>query len=132
MKNKEIYRDFCQDNSSLWLFSQPWWLDAAAGAGNWDVALVLRGNQVAAALPYSRKRLAGFRAYKMPELPPWYHILWNGDKQSGQYSIVSDTDAMYFGFCNNLHRALLTLEKAFADTVLHGRMSLVFKLWVNR
>lgn len=74
MKNKEQYREFCRETASVRLFSQPWWLDAAAGPENWDVALVIKGNQIAAAMPYTQKRLAGLKVYKMPELTPWHHV----------------------------------------------------------
>ncbi|MDZ7724807.1 MAG: GNAT family N-acetyltransferase [candidate division KSB1 bacterium] len=163
MKNKENYREFCRNNPAVRLFSQPWWLDAAAGAENWDVALVMRNNQVAAALPFSRRRLAGFQVYKMPELTPWYHIYidyppeqkmtrrlsfekdilselieqlppsprfmqkysyeltnwlpfyWKGYKQTTRYSYIipdiSDTDAVYKGFRNNIRREIRKAER---------------------
>lgn len=48
---KSIYRQIC-GNQNIPLFSQAWWLDCTAGHENWDVAIVKKGNEVLAALPY--------------------------------------------------------------------------------
>jgi len=41
------------------LFSQAWWLDALAGDGAWDVALVEKGGQVVASMPYVMRKRFG-------------------------------------------------------------------------
>lgn len=74
-KNKEIYRHLCGQESSIPLFSQDWWLDAAAGPDGWDVALVEKGGIVLASMPFLRRRRAGFRISTQPwltlSLGPW-------------------------------------------------------------
>ena len=37
---KDEYRAFCDWETSLPIFARDWWLDAAVGPHNWDVALV--------------------------------------------------------------------------------------------
>lgn len=71
---KARYRQLCDQEESIPLFSRDWWLDAVAG-DNWDVALVERGGEIAAALPYVRKSRLGFCTLTQPQLTqalgPW-------------------------------------------------------------
>jgi len=53
------------------IFCQPWWLQAVA-PDSWDVAVVERGGEVAAVLPYTYKvRLGKFLLIEMPPLTPY-------------------------------------------------------------
>ncbi|MHB8580436.1 MAG: GNAT family N-acetyltransferase [Ignavibacteriaceae bacterium] len=53
------------------IFFQPWWLETVA-PGRWDYAVVYRGNDVAAVLPYTYKiRLKRFLLIEMPPLTPY-------------------------------------------------------------
>ena len=53
------------------LFFQPWWLEAVS-PGAWDYAVVRRGEDVAAVLPYTFKmRLGRLRLIEMPFLTPY-------------------------------------------------------------
>jgi hypothetical protein len=49
---KELYRNLCNKEISIPIFSRDWWMDAVCGEENWDVILVEKGGQVVAALPY--------------------------------------------------------------------------------
>lgn len=76
MSNKiEQYRALCAQEPSIPLFSQAWWLDAAAGPGGWEVALVIEDDQIVAAMPYVVKRRLGFTVISQPSLSqsagPW-------------------------------------------------------------
>jgi hypothetical protein len=51
------------------LFQEPWWLDAVA-EGEWDEALVKRGGQIAARLPFVRKTRLGRTWLLQPKLTP--------------------------------------------------------------
>ena len=42
---RDQYRALCDRESTIPLFSQAWWLDALAGEGRWDVALVEKNGQ---------------------------------------------------------------------------------------
>jgi Acetyltransferase (GNAT) domain len=53
------------------LFFQPWWLEAVS-PGSWDYAVVRRGEDVAAVLPYTFKvKLNRLRLIEMPRLTPY-------------------------------------------------------------
>lgn len=49
---RDCYRDLCDAEESIPLFCQAWWLDAVCGENNWDAAVVKRGDEIHAALPY--------------------------------------------------------------------------------
>ncbi|NRP15025.1 GNAT family N-acetyltransferase [Marinobacterium sp. xm-a-152] len=74
MTNKEKYRLLCEQETSIPIFSQAWWLDAVAGDG-WDVVMAKKGDQVIGALPYVVKRKFGFTLLTQPSLTqtlgPW-------------------------------------------------------------
>lgn len=53
---KEQYRQFCQNEKDIPIFSKDWWLDAVCGVDNWDVVLVEKGGQIVGALPYFVKK----------------------------------------------------------------------------
>ena len=50
--SKEEYRNLCQTEETIPVFSRDWWLDVVCGANNWEVILVKENNQIQAALPY--------------------------------------------------------------------------------
>jgi hypothetical protein len=56
------------------VFEQPWWLDAVA-PGRWSAAVVRRGDDVVARLPFVQRRRAGVAAIVQPDLTqtlgPW-------------------------------------------------------------
>lgn len=73
--NVEKYRAFCSLEPSVPLFSQAWWLDATAGIGCWDVALVEAGDRIVASLPYVKRSRYGLTLLSQPamtqSLGPW-------------------------------------------------------------
>ena len=56
---RDQYRALCESEPSIPLFSQAWWLDALAGDKGWDVALVEKGGQVVASMPYVMRKRFG-------------------------------------------------------------------------
>lgn len=69
------YKVLCAEEKSIPLFSQAWWLDATAGEGKWDVALVEDGGRIVASMPYVIKKRHGFTLLGQPALTqtlgPW-------------------------------------------------------------
>jgi lipid II:glycine glycyltransferase (peptidoglycan interpeptide bridge formation enzyme) len=69
------YRILCTQEPTIPLFSQACWLDATAGVGMWDVALVLENGQIVASMPYVVKKKFGFTIVTQPiltqSLGPW-------------------------------------------------------------
>ncbi len=74
-QKKKLYRDACIAEKTIPIFSQAWWLDATAGAENWDVAVVEKGGKLMAALPYLTKRQRWSTLLTQPSLTqflgPW-------------------------------------------------------------
>ncbi len=68
MDEKSKYRALCRDNPDIPVINQDWWLDATAGANNWDVLLVERGGEVVASLPFYRTKKVIFDVIDMPYL----------------------------------------------------------------
>jgi hypothetical protein len=79
--NKDIYRELCIKEPSIPLFSQAWWLDVTAGAEGWDVALVRKGDEVVASMPYTLRKYYGFSISTQPlltqTLGPWFKGVGN-------------------------------------------------------
>lgn len=71
---KEKYRQFCEVEETIPIFSQAWWLDAVAG-DSWDVCMVEKGDQILATMPYVVKKKFGLTLLTQPKLTqtlgPW-------------------------------------------------------------
>jgi len=71
---KEVYRELCENEPTIPLFSQAWWLDAVAG-DTWNVVLAKKKDHVIGALPYIERNRWGFRVVTQPKLTqtlgPW-------------------------------------------------------------
>ncbi len=74
-ESKRKYRAHCASNLDIPLFSKDWWLDAAVGAENWDVAIVEENGRLVASMPYAfSKHGPFFQIYQPPLtqcLGPW-------------------------------------------------------------
>lgn len=75
LSHVERYRNLCEREPSIPLFSQAWWLDATAGDAAWNVALVEKGGSIVAAMPYVPRKRYGFTLLGQPALTqtlgPW-------------------------------------------------------------
>jgi hypothetical protein len=71
---KELFRNLCETEPTIPIFSQAWWLDAVAG-DKWDVVLAKKGDQIIGALPYVVQKKYGFTLLTQPSLTqtlgPW-------------------------------------------------------------
>ena len=72
---RDQYRALCKSEPSIPLFSQAWWLDALAGDDGWSVAVVEKGGQVVASMPYVIRKRFGRIILGHPQLTqtlgPW-------------------------------------------------------------
>ena len=50
--SKAAYRNLCQTEESIPVFSRDWWLDVVCGTNKWDVFLIKEKDKIQAALPY--------------------------------------------------------------------------------
>jgi len=75
MTNKDLYSKLCENESTIPIFSKDWWLDAVCGEENWDVAIVEKGGEIWAAMPYFIIKKHGLTYLTMPPLTqtlgPW-------------------------------------------------------------
>ena len=71
MLAKARYHDFCRTAPDVPVFAQPWYLDACAEGGGWDVVLAEDAGRVVAALPYFYKRKGPFQYVTMPPFVKW-------------------------------------------------------------
>lgn len=75
MNNKDLYRQLCNSEPTIPIFSRDWWLDAVCGK-DWDVCLVEKGGKVVATMPYHfRANRLGMKVICQPQetqtLGPW-------------------------------------------------------------
>lgn len=66
MSNKIEYRNFCKTVEDLPVFAQDWYLDAVCVDGIWDVAIIKKGNEIIATMPYFIKQKIGFSYSTIP------------------------------------------------------------------
>ncbi|TVO62382.1 GNAT family N-acetyltransferase [Spiribacter vilamensis] len=75
MESTDRYRVLCEEQPTIPLFSQAWWLDAVVGPEQWSVVLALRGEEVVGALPYFCNSRWGMTFFTQPPLTqtlgPW-------------------------------------------------------------
>ena len=64
----ERYREHCEQDPDIHLFSQAFWLDAVCGAEKWDAVLVEKNGEVVGSMPYYPQRQYGFQLLTMPLL----------------------------------------------------------------
>lgn len=89
MENRKKYREFCQKESDIPLFSQPWWLDAVCGKDNWEVALVEKGGNIFASMPYYIEKKRGLTIIKNPKLTQTLGIYFKYPKNQKYYKKLS-------------------------------------------
>ena len=71
MSAKARYHDFCRTAPDVPVFAQPWYLDACAEGGTWDVVLAEENGHIVAALPFFFKQKGPFRYVTMPPFVKW-------------------------------------------------------------
>lgn len=65
---KEKYREFCQKEKNIPIFSKDWWLDSVCGKDDWGVVMIEKGGSVVASMPYYMIRNKRFKFLAMPKL----------------------------------------------------------------
>ena len=81
--DKEKYRQLCREEPSIPVFSRDWWLDAACGEDNWQVAIIEEQGRIIASMPYFIKYKMGKKILSQPpltqKLGPWIRYEENMD-----------------------------------------------------
>ena len=58
MTPKEQYRILCEQETTIPLFLQYWWMEAVCMGKQWDVMLCTRNGEIVAAMPYVSHSIA--------------------------------------------------------------------------
>ena len=73
-KSRKAYWALCEQEDSIPLFSQAWWLDVVA-PDSWNAVLAYQGDRIVGALPYTQRKSAGLTIVSQPQLTqtlgPW-------------------------------------------------------------
>lgn len=73
MTDKDKYRQLCNREKSIPLFSRDWWLDIVCGEANWDVLLVEEKETIQAAMPlYLPHRGVVSMPHYTQTMGPWF------------------------------------------------------------
>lgn len=67
---KKKYKELCQQETDIPIFSRDWWLDAVCGEGNWDVILIENDNVIIGSMPYYKVQKFGILIISPPPLTP--------------------------------------------------------------
>ena len=67
MKNKSIYKSFCQNCNEIPIFSQYWWLDSVCDDDEWNVLVYEVNNNIVASMPYYLKKKLGLKLLIQPK-----------------------------------------------------------------
>lgn len=120
MKDKEIYRELCEKEESIPLFSQAWWMDATCGESNWDVLLVRdRQGSICAALPYLLKRKWGLKFICQPQLTQTNGIWFRPTSYKNEYEKFSKENQMAQEVINQLE----AMKLAFFVQCFHHKFT---------
>ena len=84
MTNKERYQQLCDEEPSICIYDQPWWMDAVCGAENWDVLLYEKKGNVIGALPYYIKTKHRLRYITVPRTTQ-HNGVWIKYPPTGKY-----------------------------------------------
>jgi hypothetical protein len=68
MTNKEKFRELCEKEPSISIFSKDWWMDAGSDNNYWDVVLVEKGGEIIAAMPFLISKKFNLKKIYMPVL----------------------------------------------------------------
>jgi len=102
MTNKEKYREFCQKELNIPIFSKDWWLDSVCGKDNWDVVIIEKGGQISASMPYIIKKKSIFSLNTMPSLTQTLGIYIKYPKGQKYYKKLSWEKEMMTQVINQL------------------------------
>ena len=66
--NKERYSALCDENKSIPLFMQAWWMNAVCDPNSWDVLIYEKNNKISAVWVYHFRKKYGFKVVLQPQL----------------------------------------------------------------
>jgi len=143
---KELYHEFCKNESELPIFALPKWLDLVCPEKDWQVVVHKKGNKILAALPFIVKKKWGVRLISTPRLTQFAGIFFSN--YTGKYanklkrekkSITYLMDALpkhhaffqcfHFSFKNWIPLYWLGFEQTTKYTYVISDLSSTEKIW---
>lgn len=116
--NKERFCKLCNENKSIPLFMQSWWMDAVCNYKDWDVLIYEKNNKILGVLVFYYVKKLGFRIILQPQLTQ-YNGIWidypqnQTTKQKLSFDklimseIIRQLDSMKFSFFQqNFHYSI--------------------------
>lgn len=104
MDNKSKYRELCETETTIPIYSRDWWMDAVCGEDNWDVLLVEKNGQILGAMPYFIKKKYGLKYITQPKLTKtnglW--IKYHNNKIQKNQNKISHENKIMFDIMNQL------------------------------
>lgn len=88
--SKEQYIRFCEQNDSIPIFMQAWWMDAVCEKGEWNVLLYKESGEIRGVLVYYTVKKIGFQFILQPPLTQ-YNGIWLNYKDN-----QSENDKIHF------------------------------------
>ena len=111
MTSKEIYRQLCQQEKSIPIFSRDWWLDIVCGQEQWDVLLLHdKLGTIEAAMPLYMPR-------------PGYVVMPAYTQTMGPWIATASADSKYTSLLGK--RQVILGELASQLAHLHVFLSLI-------
>lgn len=89
MTAKEKYREFCNTQNNVPIFSKDWWLDSVCGYDNWDVILIEKSGNIFASMPYVQTKKANITSLHHPILTQTMGIYFNYPAKQKYYKKLS-------------------------------------------
>ena len=119
-KSKSYYRVYCEEQSSIPIFAQPWYLDAVC-ENSWEVAVAIdKKEKITGFLPYMIKaRLAGIKTIGLPPLTPYNYFITVEKASSNLNKAKTEYIAKFYNALKNVNSAIFTRHH-FAPEIING------------
>ena len=105
MTDKEKYWQLCEQNTSIPLFLQAWWMDAVCTEGKqWDVLLYESQGKILAAMPYHLWKKYSLKIILQPQLTQTNGIWIDYPENQSENERLSLESKVYEALIKKLHK----------------------------
>ncbi len=113
--NKERFCKLCNENKSIPLFMQSWWMDAVCNYKDWDVLIYEKNNKILGVLVFYYVKKLGFRIILQPQLTQFNGIWINNSNNLSENEKISFKKEVMTGLVNQLEK----LKFSYYDQNFH-------------
>ncbi|MDR3651907.1 MAG: hypothetical protein P4L34_02920 [Paludibacter sp.] len=113
--NKEKFYALCEEDKTIPLFMQAWWMDAVCNYENWDVLIYEKNGKIQGVLVYHFIKKLGFKIIIQPQLTQ-FNGIWINYKEN-----LSENEKIRFEkeVMTNLIKQLEKLKFSYYDQNFH-------------